>query len=95
MPVSVGRKQIWEDLPEVGYHGAGDDDCLGSFANGQRHHNGHQVVEWAKGEPFRFLETYHRQDDRDTWYHPHDGRAAIPNHTKIARFEIAERSAKS
>ena len=44
---------------EVGYCGAGEEDCLGLFAHGRRNRSGHQVVEWAKGESLRFLETFH------------------------------------
>ena len=51
---------------EVGHCGVRG-DSLGSFAHGRRNRSGHQVVEWAKGEALKFLETCRRQDDRDTW----------------------------
>ena len=53
---------------------------LGDHAHGRRNRSGHQVVEWAKGEALLFLETFHQQEDRDTWYHPHDGRGHPLDH---------------
>ena len=65
---------------EVGFKGVGDEGCLGDHAHGRRNRSGHQVVEWAKGEALLFLETFHPQEDRDTWYHPHDGRGHPLDH---------------
>ena len=65
---------------EVGFKGVGDEGCLGDHAHGRRNRSGHQVVEWAKGEALLFLETFHHQEDRDTWYHPHDRRGHPLDH---------------
>ena len=53
---------------EVGFKGVGDEGCLGDHAHGRRNRSGHQVVEWAKGEALLFLETFHPQEDIDTWW---------------------------
>ena len=65
---------------EVGFKGVGDEGCLGDHAHGRRNRSGHQVVERAKGEALLFLETFHPQEDRDTWYHPQDGRGHPLDH---------------
>ena len=70
---------------EVGCRVVREDECVGPFAHGRSNHSGHQVVEWAKGEALRFLETFHLQDDRNTWYHPLDGRGHPLDHV-LCRF---------
>ena len=58
---------------EVGSRGVGEEEVLGRFSHGRRTKSGHQLMEWASGEDFRFVLSFARQDCRATWFHPRSG----------------------
>ena len=64
----------------LGYRGALEQEVIGPFSHGKRSRTGKLLLEWFVGEGLVCLETFTRQWDRTTWYHPHDGSGHALDH---------------